>query len=79
MHHKTSDSVEIQENEFPENARKKKKIIFSIFQNRTNADEIQKIKPLVFRSMIFFLCGRIRTNLFWDFPKFRKIGKIAEK
>ena len=44
---------------------------------RTNSDEIQKMKPLVFHSMIFGVDGFGR--IFSDFQEFRKIGKIAEK
>ena len=74
MHHKTSDSVEIQENEFPENARKKKleKSFFLFSQNRTNTDEFgrnPKNKTPLFFLHYEFLRGRIRTSFFSDFPR----------
>ena len=60
MNHKMSDSVEMQENEYPENAIKKEigKINFLLFSQigrmRTNSDEIRIIKPLVFCSTLEF-------------------------
>ena len=85
MHHKTSDSVEIQEIEFPENARKNKfeKKKFSYFPQWTNTDEFGRNPKK--RTACFpqyeFLCGRIRTSFcsFRIFQEFGKIGKITEK
>ena len=68
-------------NEFPENARKKEigKIIFLYFPKigriRMNSDEIQKIKPLVFHSMIFCADGFGRV-FFWIFNK--NFGKLRK-
>ena len=83
MHHKTSDSVEIQENEVPEKARKREmgKFIFLYFPKigriRTNSDEIPPQKNACF-PQYEFLCGRIQTSFFGFSKNFRKLGKLQK-
>ena len=52
MHHKTSDAVEIQDNEFPENPRKKE--IGKIIQEFRTIGKVQKITD-EFRGFFIFL------------------------
>ena len=81
MHHKTSHRVEIQDMNFQKMREKRNwKIIVSIFQNRTNANEFgrnPKSKTPCFRSMIF--CADGFARFFRIFQEFGQLGKIAEK
>ena len=85
MHHKKSDSVEIQEKWISRKCEKIKKLeksFFSLFpQNRTNSDEFgrnPKNKAPCF-PQYEFLCGRSRTIFLSVFPKNSgKLGKLQK-
>ena len=82
MHHKTSDSVEIQEKRIPENARKNWKNNLSLFsQNRTNTDEFgrnQKNKTPCFPQYEFCADGFGRVFFSGFFKNFGKSGKLQK-